>query len=333
MFQGVNSDLEINTPQINVNIFRDKASSLGVTSTAVENIFNFGYSYNLISRIQTAIDQYDVILELLPELQKQVNVFDTMWLRSSISSELVPLAAVAKWKEELGATSINHIDQFFSVTVSFNLAPNVPLETALDKLDTWTKEILSPGVNAQPIGAAQTFLESISTAGYLLIISILSIYIILGILYESFLHPITILTTLPPATFGGLLILYVFNIPLSLYSFLGLILLIGIVKKNGIMMVDFALENVRLRHMPVREATVDACLVRFRPILMTTVAAIFGVLPIALGIGANAAARRPLGLVVIGGLFLSQFITLFITPILYLEMERFSEWLQRRNAR
>ncbi len=330
MFHSVNSDLEIDTPQINVSIMRDKASTLGISATAIENIFNFGYAGNLISRIQTPIDQYDVILELLPELQKQMSVFDSMWLRSPISNQLVPLSSTATWKEVLGKTSVNHIDQFPSVTLSFNLGTDVPLESALNKFNSLTREILSPEVHAEPIGAARTFLESITSAGALLILSVISIYIILGILYESFLHPITILTTLPPAIFGGLIILLLFNIPLSLYSFLGIIFLIGIVKKNGIMMVDFALENARLRGMPVREATIDACLVRFRPILMTTVAAIFGVLPIALGLGANGDSRRPLGLVIIGGLIISQFITLFITPILYLEMERFSEKIQRK---
>ena len=230
---------------------------------------------------------------------------------------------------KLGATSINHIDQFPSVIISFNLAPGIALEVALDRLDQMTKEILSPGVNAETIGAAKTFQESIRSASILLFFSILFIYIVLGILYESFLHPLTILTTLPPATFGGLIVLLILDIPLSLYSFLGIILLIGIVKKNGIMMVDFALENVRLKGMTVREATMDASLARFRPIIMTTVAAIFGVIPIALGFGANASARRPLGLVIIGGLIISQLITLFITPILYLEMERLSERFQR----
>jgi hydrophobic/amphiphilic exporter-1 (mainly G- bacteria), HAE1 family len=325
MFQSINSDLEIDTPQFNIEILRDKASTFGITSTDIENVFNFAYSGNLISLIQTAIDQYNVILELYPEYQRQIDTLNTIWLRSPLTSELVPLNAVANWKEALGATSVNHINQFPSVTVSFNLAPGVPLETALDKLEKICQEVLEPGVTAAPIGAAKTFQDSVKSAGILLLITIVTIYIILGMLYESFLHPLTILTTLPPATFGGLLVLLIFNIPLSLYSFLGLILLIGIVKKNGIMMVDFALENVRKRGMSIRDATINASLVRFRPIMMTTVAAIFGVLPIAFGYGANASARKPLGLVIIGGLFLSQLVTLFITPILYVEMERLSE--------
>lgn len=325
IFQGVNSDLEIDTPQIDVKILREKASSLGLTAADVESVFNYGYSGNLVSRIQTPVDQYNVILEILPELQQQVDTFNNIWLRSPTTKELVPFSAAAEWKESLGATSINHIDQFPSVILSFNLAPGVPLETALDKLDQYTRDLIEPGVSAQAIGAARTFLESVKSSGYLLIVTVISIYIILGMLYESFLHPLTILTTLPPAICGGLLALFFLGLPLSLYSFLGIVLLIGIIKKNGIMMVDFALENVRIRGMNAKEATLDACMVRFRPIIMTTVAAIFGVLPIAIGLGANSAARRPLGLVIIAGLLLSQLITLFITPILYLEMERLSE--------
>lgn len=331
IFQGVNSDMEVDTPQIDVNILRDKASTFGFTANDIENVFNFGYAGNLVSLIQTAIDQYNVILEIKPELQKQASTFNSIWLRSPLNKELVPLSAVMNWKEVLGVTSVNHINQFPAVILSFNLAPGVALETALNRLGDFAKEVLEPGVTAVPIGAAQTFLESIKTAGFLLLISVISIYIILGMLYESFLHPLTILTTLPPATFGGLLTLLIFGLPLSLYSFLGIVLLIGIVKKNGIMIVDFAIENMRLRGMDAKTSIIDACMVRFRPIMMTTVAAIFGVLPIALGFGANAEARRPLGLVIIGGLIVAQFLTLFITPILYYEIERLSEKLRGKG--
>ncbi len=325
IFQGVNSDLEIDTPQINVSLLRDQASQYGITATDVELAFSLSYSGNLISLIQTPIDQYNVILELYPEYQRQPETLNTLWLRSPLNMELVPLSATMQWTEGLGATSVNHINQFPAATLSFNLAPGVPLETALTKLNQLTEELVEPGVSAKAIGAAQTFKESIKSSGYLLIVTLFSIYIILGILYESFLHPITILTTLPPAMFGGLLVLLIFGLPLSMYSFLGIILLIGIIKKNGIMIVDFALENIRLRGMAAREAIVDACLARFRPIMMTTMAAIFGVIPIALGYGADASARRPLGLVIIGGLLISQLITLFITPILYLALENLSE--------
>jgi len=325
LFQGVNTDLEIDTPQFNIKILRDQAAQHGLTAKDIENVFNFSYSGNLISLIQTAIDQYNVILELDPKLQRQIETLNHIWLRSPLTSELVPLSALITLDENLGATSVNHINQFPAATISFNLAPGIALETALAKLDKYTKEFVESGVTAKPIGAAQTFQESITSSGYLLIITVFCIYIILGILYESFLHPLTILTTLPPATFGGLFVLLIFGMPISMYSFLGIILLIGIVKKNGIMIVDFALENIRLRGMNAREGIIDACLVRFRPILMTTMAAIFGVLPIALGFGADAEARRPLGLVIIGGLCISQLITLFITPILYLGLENLSE--------
>ncbi len=333
MFVGVNSDLEVDTPQVNVALLRDQGSTYGITATDIENAFSYSYSGNFVTRVQTAIDQYDVILELLPEYQRQTAVLNNIWLRSAISKELVPLSAAISWEEGLGASSINHIDQFPSVTLSFNLSPGVALETALNRLNELTAKLLEPGVSAQPIGAAQTFKESIQSSGYLLILTLFSIYVILGILYESFIHPLTILSTLPPATLGGLLTLLVLGMPLSMYAFLGIILLIGIVKKNGIMVVDLALENIRHKGMTAKEAILDASSVRFRPIMMTTAAAIFGVLPIALGVGANASARRPLGLVIIGGLLLSQLITLFITPVLYLEFERLHDkYFKARKA-
>lgn len=325
IFQGVNSDLEINTPQINVNVRRDQAAHYGFTAAEIERAFSLSYSGNLISLIQSAVDQYNVILELYPEYQMDPKTFNDIWLRSPFNQKLVPLSSTIEWTEGLGATSVNHINQFPSVTISFNLVPGIPLEVALMKLYQYTNDVVEPGVTGQPIGAAQTFEESVKSSGYLLLITIFSIYIILGILYESFIHPVTILTTLPPATFGGLLVLLILGLPLSMYSFLGVILLIGIVKKNGIMIVDYAIENIRSKGMQAREAILDACLVRFRPIMMTTMAAIFGVLPIALGFGANAASRRPLAFVIIGGLCVAQLITLFITPILYLALENLSE--------
>jgi HAE1 family hydrophobic/amphiphilic exporter-1 len=322
LFIGVNSDLEIHSPQINVSILRDKAASLGITAADIENAFMHGYSYNYVTRIETAIDQYNVILELLDKYQMDSNIFNFLWMRSSISDKLIPMGAVATWQEGLGASSVNHIAQFPSVTINFNLAPNVTLTQALDKLQELQQMYVDSTVQMEPIGAIQTFKESIRNSAFLLLLAIFSIYIILGMLYESFIHPLTVLTTLPPALLGGLLTLWIFDLPLSMYAYLGIILLIGIVKKNGIMMIDFALHNIRTQGMSPRQAIFNAALTRFRPIMMTTMAAIFGALPLALGFGASAAARRPLGLVIMGGLCLSQLITLFITPSLYLTMEK-----------
>lgn len=322
LFQGVNSDLEIQSPQVNVSILRDQAASLGITAADIENAFLFSFSYNYVTRIETAVDQYNVILELFDKYQKGSDIFNYLWMRSAISGQLVPMGAVAKWEEGLGASSINHINQFPSVTVNFNLAKNVTLEQGLGRLQDLQKEYIDPMIVFEPIGAIQTYKESLLNAGFLLFVAVFAIYIILGMLYESFIHPLTVLSTLPPAILGGLLTLWIFDLPLSMYSYLGIILLIGIVQKNGIMMIDFALDNLRTKEMTPRDAIYEAAIVRFRPIMMTTVAAIFGALPIALGIGASADARRPLGLVIIGGLCLSQLITLFITPSLYLVMEK-----------
>ena len=321
-FQGVSSNLEINTPQLNVTILRDNASSLGVSAEKIETALALAYAGGRISRIQTPIDQYDVILELEPRFQQHASTLADIYVRSDISQELVPLSAVAQWEEGIGPASINHLSQFPSVTISFSLAPGVPLGTALKQLRQLAKDTLPAVVIGQVKGAAQTFEESLESTYFLLLMSVFAIYIVLGILYESFIHPLTILSTLPPATFGALITLAFFGLPLSLYAFLGIILLIGIVKKNGIMVVDYALENERLHQQTPREAIYQACLTRFRPIMMTTMTAIMGAIPIALAIGSGAEARRPLGYVIIGGLLFSQLITLFLTPVIYLYLDR-----------
>lgn len=325
LFQGVSSDLEVKTPQLFVTIDRDRASTLGITAEEIENALLLAYSGNRVSRIETQLDQYDVILEVDPKYQDKPTDLAKIYVRNKETQNVVPLDAVVKWKEGVGPASVNHLAQFPAVTISFNVAPGVPLGTALDEVQRMAKEVSTPDVTSNLLGAAQTFDESIRSAGYLLIFSVFAIYIVLGILYESFIHPITILSTLPPATLGGLFTLWLFGLPLSLYGYLGIILLIGIVKKNGIMMVDYALDNIRTKGESAERSIFDAAVVRFRPIMMTTVAAIFGALPIALGVGAGAQARRPLGLVIIGGLLLSQLITLFITPVIYLYLERLRE--------
>ncbi|WP_068469030.1 efflux RND transporter permease subunit [Candidatus Protochlamydia phocaeensis] len=324
IFQSVSSNLEIKSPQLHVHVLRDQASSLGVSAESIETALQLAYTGGRVSRIQTPLDQYDVILELEPHFQKQAGALSDIYVRSYNTGQLVPLNAVAKWEEIIGPASINHINQFPATTISFNLAPGIPLGEALERLRQTAKEILPSSVTGQVKGTAETFEESIQNTSVLLLIAVLAIYIVLGILYESFIHPLTILSTLPPATLGGLLTLAYFGLPLSLYAYLGMILLIGIVKKNGIMMVDYALENERILRLSPQEAMMEACLARSRPIMMTTITAIMGAVPLALAIGSGAEARRPLGLVIIGGLLFSQLITLFVTPVIYLYLARFN---------
>lgn len=324
-FQGITSDLEVKTPQLDVNILRDQAYVLGVDAHEIENSLLLAYSGNRVSRIQTPIDQYDVILELEDEYQRDPLTLSLLYMRSKTSNALVPMNAVASWKESVGPASINHLAQFPAVTITFNVAPGIPLGTGLERIRQLASEVFSPKVTGSVKGAAETFESAIKSSGFLLLIAIFAIYIVLGVLYESFIHPLTILSTLPPAILGALLTLYFFGMPLSLYAYLGLILLIGIVKKNGIMMVDYALHNIQIKKESPRDSIFDACLVRFRPIMMTTMAAVMGAVPIALGVGSGAEARRPLGYVIIGGLLFSQLITLFLTPVIYLYLEKWNE--------
>lgn len=327
IFQGISTDLEIKTPQINLDIQRELASTLGIDALSFEQSLLLGYSGNRISRIQTALDQYDLIVELDRDMQRNPNSFNDIYLRSSVSQQMVPFNAVANWTEGVGPASINHFAQFPAVNITFNLAPGVALSEGIAQLRKIASQSFTPKVTGNVQGAAQEFEESIASAAILLLVTIFTIYVILGMLYESFIHPLTILSTLPPAIVGGLLILFITGKPLSLYAFLGIILLIGIVKKNGIMIVDFALDNVRNKGESAEKSIFDACVVRFRPIMMTTAAAIMGAVPIALGVGVGAESRRPLGYVIIAGMCVSQLITLFLTPVIYLYLEQFSEWL------
>lgn len=331
-FQGISTDLEIKTPQINLDIQRELASTLGIDALSFEQSLFLGYSGNRISRIQTPLNQYDVIVELNRDLQRNANSFNDIYLRSKVSQQMVPFNAVANWTEGVGPASVNHFAQFPAVTITFNLAPGVALSEGIAQLEKLAKESFTPKVIGSVQGAAQEFETSITSAAILLLVTIFTIYIVLGMLYESFIHPLTILSTLPPAIVGGLLILFFTGRPLSLYAFLGLILLIGIVKKNGIMIVDFALDNIRNKGESAEKSIIDACIIRFRPIMMTTAAAIMGAIPIALGVGAGAESRRPLGYVIIAGLLVSQLITLFLTPVIYLYLEQFSEWLGLQKA-
>lgn len=327
-FQGISSDLEIRSPQIAVDILRDQASALGVTAEDIQRTFYLAYSGEKVSRIETPINHYNVIVELEPSFQKNASALSSIYVPSQLSNKPVPLGSVASWKEVMGLASINHISQFPATTISFNLKPGVAVGDAIKSLNEAALETLPAGVIGSVKGTAQTFAESFQTIPMLFLFSIVAIYIVLGVLYESLIHPITILSTLPPAVFGGLLTLVLLGIPFSLYAALGIFMLIGIVKKNGIMVIDYALENERTNNLSPRDAIYQACLVRFRPIMMTTMAAVMGAIPIVMARGMGAEARHPLGYVIIGGLLFSQFITLFVTPCIYLYLNRWNQRLQ-----
>jgi hydrophobic/amphiphilic exporter-1 (mainly G- bacteria), HAE1 family len=317
----VTSDLQVTNPQVMVAIERDKASALGVTAAQVENALSYAYGSRQVSTIYTPANQYWVIVEVLPKYQESSVDLAALYIRSS-SGKLIPLSAVTRISQSVGPLSVQHLGQLPAVTFSFNLAPGVALGQALPQVEAAAKQELPPTVSTAFQGTAQAFQSSLQGLGLLLLMAVLVIYLVLGILYESFIHPITILSGLPAAGFGALLALFLFGYELNVYGFVGVLLLIGIVKKNAIMMIDFALEAQRNEGRAPAEAIYEACLVRFRPIMMTTMAAIMGSLPIALGIGAGADVRRPLGIAVVAGLLVSQLLTLYITPVFYIYMER-----------
>jgi HAE1 family hydrophobic/amphiphilic exporter-1 len=326
----VSSDLEMANPELRLDIDRDRALLLGVTPERIQDALYSAYGQREVSTIFGANDQYSVLLEYLPEFRSDAGALDRLHLRSD-TGRLVPLAAVASVREGLGPLSVNHSGQLPSVTLSFNVRQGVALGKALADLQTVADSTLPAGVQASFQGNARQFQDAQASMGWLLVLAIVVIYIVLGILYESYIHPLTILTALPFAGFGALVTLLLFNVELSIYAFVGIIMLIGLVKKNGIMMIDFAIV-ARAEGKNPHDAIHQACVIRFRPIMMTTVAALMAAVPIALGHGAGGESRQPLGLAVVGGLLFSQSLTLYVTPVFYLYMEELQAWLRRRKS-
>jgi HAE1 family hydrophobic/amphiphilic exporter-1 len=326
----VKSDLQVRKPRLDVLVDRDKASALGLSLKDVQDAFFSAYSARQISTVYTTANYYYVILELLPQFRDAPPAMESLYIKSDKGRQ-VPLSTVARIVERVAPQSVSHSGQIPSTTISFNLKPGYSISTGIDQIDRFARETLPPNIQTMFQGSAQAFQASFASMGFLLIVTVIVIYLVLGILYESFIHPLTILTALPLAGFGALAALLLFDMELDMYAYVGMILLVGIVKKNGIMMVDFALEVERTRGLSSEESIRQACLVRFRPITMTTMAALFGTLPIALGYGAGGEARQPMGIAVVGGLFFSQFLTLYITPVFYVYMDKVNRWVSRRR--
>jgi HAE1 family hydrophobic/amphiphilic exporter-1 len=326
--QDVTSDLEITSPQVNVVIDRDKAAALGVTASQIENAFYDAYGPRWVTTIYAPVNEYKVLLELAPQFQRDPSSLSMLYFKGT--GPVVPLDTLATVRQQVGPQTVNHYGQLTAATISFGLAPGAALGTVLGKVQEVASATLPQDVAGQFVGEADAFQGALSNLAALLVIAVLVVYIVLGILYESYIHPLTILSGLPSAAFGALLTLMLFHMDLNIYAFVGMIMLIGIVEKNAIMQIDFALDAER-SGMSSEEAIYQGCLIRFRPIMMTTMAALLGAVPIAVGYGAGGEARQPLGLVVVGGLLFSQLVTLYLTPVLFTYMAQLQRWLQHRR--
>src|SRR5258705_2788767 len=330
-FLTVSSDYFSNTPNLDIDLRRDQAKTYGVSEARILTLLRNAYSQNYLYLIKKPEDQYQVILEIEDSARGKPEDLSKLYIRSDDGQRLVALGELVTWKSTLGPQAVNHLNQFTSVSLFFNLKPGVALGDATDFINQAAKEVVPPTVRAELQGEAQTFSNTVTSLTILMALAVFVMYVILAILYESYVHPLTVLSTLPTALVGGLLTLVVFGQEASLYAFVGMFMLMGIVKKNGIMIVDFARQRVDAGES-ADKAIHDASMDRFRPFLMTTLAAVFGAMPIALGYGADGSSRRPLGLVVVGGLVVSQFITLYITPVIYLYLEQFQENVLDRTS-
>jgi HAE1 family hydrophobic/amphiphilic exporter-1 len=330
-FLFVNSDLYNHTPNLQIDILRDQAKIYGVSETRILNLLHNAYSQNYVYLIKRPNDQYQVILEVADDNRVDPENLSLLYIKSDDGQRTVPLSAVATWKATLGPQSVNHLNQFTSVTLFFNLKQGYTVGEATKFVEAAARDIVPPGIRGNFQGEALTFRDTVSSMTILMLLAVFVMYVVLAILYESYVHPVTVLSSLPVALVGGLLTLWLAGAEASLYAFVGMFMLMGIVKKNGIMIVDFAQQRVA-KGIPDDQAIHDASMDRFRPIMMTTMAALMGALPIALGFGADGSSRRPLGLVVVGGLIVSQFITLYITPAIYLYLEEFQEKVLDRTT-
>jgi multidrug efflux pump subunit AcrB len=326
--QDVATDQQDSASKIAIKIDRDRASRLGVTAQAIDDTLYDAFGERQVATIFTQLNQYHVVLEVDPKFQQDPASLQQIYVKSTTGAQ-VPLSAFTSFESASSALSINHQGQFPATTISFNLSPNVALGDATNQIKIAENEVHMPAtVSATFQGNAQAFKDSLSSVPLLIVAALVTVYIVLGILYESFIHPLTILSTLPSAGVGALIMLWLFNYPLDIVALIGIILLIGIVKKNAIMMIDFALEGERHRNMPPHEAIYQAALLRFRPIMMTTMCALFSGIPLMLAGGAGSELRRPLGYAIVGGLILSQALTLFTTPVIYLYLDRLGAWVR-----
>jgi HAE1 family hydrophobic/amphiphilic exporter-1 len=331
-FLDLTSDMQNDNPEVHVDIDRARAAALGVTAGQIEDALYDAYGSRQVSIIYTPSNEYDVIIELLPQYQRDISALGMLFIRGQ-SGNLVPLKSVARLSQSIGPVTVNHSGQIPSVTISFNLDESVSLGAATAEMERLATQTLPAGISTSFSGTAQVFQSTQAGLLVLVVLAVFVIYVVLGVLYESFVHPITILSGLPFAAFGALLALWLFDIELSVFAFVGIILLIGIVKKNAIMMVDFALEAEHKEGKSPTDSIIEAAHVRFRPIMMTTVAALVGTLPVALATGMGSETRRPLGIAVVGGLAFSQLVTLYITPVVYTYLDPLNKWIERKLAR